>query len=613
MRIATALSKSKGKAKASQAKIEYSGREVSPHSLLLRQVLDAHSIFLLHHGSSLAEMYKRLKRSKFCAALDRFWNKFLRNWDVLLHGSPAVDMFPGLKLAAGGELGIGVGEEEWGSGEREVLEDFTRRTSGLIDVVVSRFGVDSTINKDDSPQNWLGAGLLPTSTDGIIYPGTGKVVKKSLVAISKWMEWMYKQGASTYGVQDNPHAPKRKRRKENTKLQYQGLDAWPKGIPSPLITTANKSLEVATAKAAADHQDVSTEASTSSSTGTDVLMKYMTFGIYGSGWGLPSKSPTPTKPADGTPTGQNESKQKSHTENAGALSAQRSAISHSPEPTPSFLIGFRGNLRDESADATEDDFDDNDDGVTAPKSSNNRISLRTLYVEMDMTSETNDATTTSTKTDRVQVIVYINQPFVFTFLFELNTPTLGYASFYRSIDHQLGPLRKPLLKSTALETLQNRFSNTLSLRTITSVDSKQPIYDLIYDPVNCTIHSTIPSIPDVHNLKAEWSRLDALNVHSQILHTHLITKQSLSASERTAKTARNWWVVWIKFPPGEHWQSKEAFLVRKASDYIEDGSRKSSIGFAKDLANLGSSAGRVAEGIGIDARRYVEGLITMSR
>ena len=563
-------------------------------------------------------MYKRLKRSKFCAALDRFWNKFLRNWDVLLHGNPAIDIFPGLKLAAGGELGIGVGEEEWGSGEREVLEDFTRRTSGLIDVVVSHFGVENTFNKDDLSQHWLGAGSSPTSADGVIYSGTGKVAKNSLVAISKWMEWMYKHGASTYGVQDNPHAPKRRRRNENTKLQYRGLDAWATGIPSPLITTANKSLEVATAKAAADQQSVSTDASTSSSTGTDVLMKYMTFGIYGSGWGLPGRNPTSTKPADqvknGTPIGHDVSKQESNKTNSSALSAAiKSTSSHPPDPTPSFLVGFQGNLRDEDADDTEDDYDESGDGPPVSKSSNNRISLRTLYIEMGKTSETDDVTNTSTKTDRVQVIVYINQPFVFAFLFEVNTPTLSYASFYRSIDHQLGPLRKPLLKSTALETLQNRFSNTLSLKTVTSVDSKQPIYDLIYDPVNSTIHSTIPSIPDVHNLKPEWSRLDALNVHSQILNTHLITKQSLSASERTAKTARSWWVVWIKFPPGEHWQSKEAFLVRKASDYVEEGSRKGSIGFAKDLASLGSSAGRVAEGIGIDARRYVEGLIAMSR
>ena len=59
---------------------------------------------------------------------------------MLLHGNPAVEIFNGLKLAAGGELGIGVGEEDWGSGEREVLEGFIGRTEGLVDLVVARFG-----------------------------------------------------------------------------------------------------------------------------------------------------------------------------------------------------------------------------------------------------------------------------------------------------------------------------------------------------------------------------------------------------------------------------------------------------------------------------------------
>jgi hypothetical protein len=33
---------------------------------------------------------------------------------LLLTGNPIVDIYNGIKLSAGGELGIGVGEEEWG-------------------------------------------------------------------------------------------------------------------------------------------------------------------------------------------------------------------------------------------------------------------------------------------------------------------------------------------------------------------------------------------------------------------------------------------------------------------------------------------------------------------
>jgi hypothetical protein len=102
---------------------EYSSREVSPAPLLLQQILTAYRIFTLHHGPSLSDMYVKLTTDKFSAILDRFWTRFCRNWDVLLHGNPAVDIFGGLKLAAGGELGYGVGEEDWGSGDREVLED----------------------------------------------------------------------------------------------------------------------------------------------------------------------------------------------------------------------------------------------------------------------------------------------------------------------------------------------------------------------------------------------------------------------------------------------------------------------------------------------------------
>ena len=52
--------------------------------------------------------------SSFCSILDKYWLRFASNWDVLLHASPAVDIYNGIKLAGAGELGVGVGEEEWG-------------------------------------------------------------------------------------------------------------------------------------------------------------------------------------------------------------------------------------------------------------------------------------------------------------------------------------------------------------------------------------------------------------------------------------------------------------------------------------------------------------------
>jgi hypothetical protein len=107
-----------------ESHLEYSIREVAPAQLLLQQLLRAQSIFLLHHATKLEELYHRVGRSTLGSLLERYWTGFARSWDVLLHGNPIVDIYNGVKLAAGGELGIGVGEEEWGSGEREVLEDF---------------------------------------------------------------------------------------------------------------------------------------------------------------------------------------------------------------------------------------------------------------------------------------------------------------------------------------------------------------------------------------------------------------------------------------------------------------------------------------------------------
>src|ERR1700748_3035124 len=88
----------------SAPKFVYSAREVTPAALLTEQLERAHSIFLLHTGSSLSHLFNRQGRTKFCSLLDRFWTKFSLSWDVMLHGSPAVDIFGGTKLAAGGEL-----------------------------------------------------------------------------------------------------------------------------------------------------------------------------------------------------------------------------------------------------------------------------------------------------------------------------------------------------------------------------------------------------------------------------------------------------------------------------------------------------------------------------
>ncbi|KAK5127578.1 hypothetical protein LTR85_006918 [Meristemomyces frigidus] len=202
--------------------VEYSSREVSPPALLTQQLLQAHYIFQLHHGPSLTELFVRLQRDKFCNALDRFWARFCRQWDVLLHGNPAADVFSGLKLASGGELGFGVGEEEWGSGEREVLEDLADRTEGLVDLVVSRFGEPATAIASDGstlPEQealpWMGGGIQPIASDGIVFGGTGAIARPSLRNVSLWMRQIYTYGEYAYGVRDNVSRVRHKRRRRN--------------------------------------------------------------------------------------------------------------------------------------------------------------------------------------------------------------------------------------------------------------------------------------------------------------------------------------------------------------------------------------------------------------
>ncbi|KAH9818181.1 Fungal hypothetical protein [Teratosphaeria destructans] len=234
---------------------EYSSREVSPAPLLIQQLLQAHHVFALHHGPSLDDLYVRLPQDKFRRTLDRFWTRFSRSWDVLLHGNPSADIFCGVKVASGGELGVGVGEEEWGSGEREVLEDVVRNTDGLIDLVVSRFGEPPAFETSDYsnlPEHealpWMGSANQPMAADGIVFGGVGALARPSLRNISLWMRQIYSYGEHAYGVRDNPLRETRRRRRRNqlreTSEQANGNDLTPKTSrdldPNGLIQTVQQ-------------------------------------------------------------------------------------------------------------------------------------------------------------------------------------------------------------------------------------------------------------------------------------------------------------------------------------------------------------------------------------
>lgn len=195
-----------------------------------------------------------------------------------------------------------------------------------------------------------------------------------------------------------------------------------------------------------------------------------------------------------------------------------------------------------------------------------------------------------------------------------------------------------------------------------------PIFDLVWDPRTLTLHSSLPNIPDPGTLIAEglssndsidaggWSRIEALNVHSQILSTVAATRRSRSEIERTCKTARGWWVVWMRLPPSQPSapdpsdndgtadsgqrsadsvafntdELREAFLVRRARDADTSQPRTSGRSIASGMwsgMGMGASTTQqrmggkaagwgpkgLAEGIGIDARRYVDELLSLNR
>lgn len=135
--------------------------------------------------------------------------------------------------------------------------------------------------------------------------------------------------------------------------------------------------------------------------------------------------------------------------------------------------------------------------------------------------------------------------------------------------------------------------------------------------------------------------------------------------ERTCKTSRGWWVVWMRLPYQNDNKSndnlgimqsnssrstnyREAYLIRKASDYASAPStsagkfggtdsffqlggnyKRFSFGLGRGGKTAGGSndngtatesglggwmnPGRLAEGIGIDARQYIDGLLSLNR
>ncbi|KAJ4403559.1 hypothetical protein N0V91_006432 [Didymella pomorum] len=704
---------------------EYSSREVSPAALLVQQLVRAHGVFTLHHGWPLEQLFRKHGRAKFCNILNTYWARFCANWDVLLHGSPAVDMFNGLKLAAGGELGMGVGEEEWGSSERDVLEDFARRTEGLVDVVVSRFGEASPppdkkakqeARRDDAPaEPWIGSGGHIAATDGVVFSGVGGLSRASLRDVAHWTESIYHYGDHAYGVRDNPIADRRRRRRrpENASKRKpdppakedrapphdSGTGEAPR-IPPPIVKAVESSLENASkAVDQSEGREPAKEGTMLASLGdTETWMKYMTLG-YGTAWGNKKQAdstdpPAPPPPMD--PRREQSPEAMRYIEPAPDvdLAEEKRRAQVRLENDGYFLVGLKGDMAEADMD------DENDEGDW-----NARIPLRTVYVHQlkkdkpSSLSESDETPSEEThapswnagvklEKSRLRPVVYVHRPFIYTFLFARHTPSLTLATFYRSLHAFFAPLHRSLDRNTAPARVAQRLAaarnhQTTSSSTVQQGPNDMPIYDLVWDPRTLTLHSSLPNIPDPGTLIAEgldskdsvggwggWSRIEALNVHSAILGTVVSTRQSRSEIERTCKTGRGWWVVWMRLPPSQPSPSspsepsqtspsengngsgngdgndgahsgttdsiafntdelREAFLIRRARD-ADTAQPKSGRSIASGMwsgMGMGGSTTQqrmggkaagwgpkgLAEGIGIDARRYVDELLSLNR
>lgn len=644
---------------AQEEQFEYSSREMKPSTLLLGDLLRAHNIFLMHHGSSLSALFVRSKRSKFVALLGRYWDLYVSTWNVMLHGNPAREIFGGINLAASGELGVGVGEEERGSGEREVLEGLVGRIEGLVDLVVSKFGEhepeeDAPETSNDGQSQWLGTGKEPSCEDGAIFLGLGALSKKSLRDVTHWMEDLYTWGEHAYGVIDSPTSTRRNRHRTASKKIEEDPQQPLTAVAEPSTSEVQEEPSEAIQPDGESSSEPAKQPAASDQDGKfNKMASYFKMG-YGTYWNIPG-----TGTVSDTSTGSSQVKgpddAPKQADNPKEPRPKPPVRSPSVEAAGHYLIGLMGEIEEGASDLDENQHSDNN----SETEHNSRTVLRTLHVELESEAEGRPESmivkdfehpasiwTQSqvmgnmvpgynshdlNKAKKLRVVVYVNRPFIFTFLFELRTDSLAWDSLYRSLHYQLAPLKKPLLSSTSYRPEQPSTGSSVS-----------NIFNLVWDPKAITFSSTIPNIPETYETENSWSRADALSTHFHILQIHNVTRAHPNDLERTQKTGRGWWIVWTRLlhrreettgsnlptiqessapsssagsaivsendasqsygTEDENFAAtvdKEIFLIRQASDHK---------GF-QDRA--GEGAGKLAQGIGVDTRRYVEELLSL--
>ncbi|KAL2130472.1 hypothetical protein VTI74DRAFT_6358 [Chaetomium olivicolor] len=674
-----------------QEQYDYTPRDLKPPCLLLSDLLRAHTLFLLHHGSSLTSLFRSApSRAEFVTLLSRFWDRFLPSWNVLLHGNPACAVWGGVKIAASGELGMGVGEEERGSAEREVLEGLVGTVEGLEEVLVGRFGreVVSTgpfgdggkagkkgkgTARWDEEQGWLGTGSEVGAEDGMVFLGVRALSRRSVRAVAAWMEDVYTWGENAYGVVDGQGVSRSRRKRAGGRKasvaqpspagdEMKGHKRGKAEAAEPAVTRETGQGGAATT--GDNHADAAGVG------GMDKMFSYLKLG-YGTYWSLGMSSPAANPDADDEPT----AKPANPDEEPGPQKTAK-------DPNLGyFLVGLVDDDESEHAGSP---------GKAAASAQ------PTLSVELDARPDFDTASdfTSSSPTNpnnpnstTLRPVIYVHRPFIYILLFSPHVSFPPWPELSHTLQTQLQPLHKPLLLSTSYRPPKPNLNPSQA----------SDIYDLIFDPHSLAVHSTIPNIPEPAFVTdstpgvvstttasstspppAVWTRAEALNTHNQIMGMFAGTRGDAAALERTCKTSRGWWVVWNRVPPdprpvdndrdqsqsatsggdsetgegrgsstsnnsynndntGIHKRAadgygrggaaaagKEIFLVRRASDHAGGGGggavsggvsvmRGASRSYVGGAGGWADGASRLAQGIGVDTRRYIEGLLSLNR
>lgn len=569
-----------------------------------------------------------------------------------MHGNPIRSILGGINIAASGELGVGVGEEDRGSGEREVLEGLVGRIDGLVDLVVSKFGEadgggDKSADRDVGEGvtvPWLGTGQDPDAEDGAIFLGVGALTRRSLKDVVHWTEDLYTWGENSYGVIGAPSStPSQKKQKESPPKSPEPREAHaPQPSTSPTAKDSRgggvrkdgneqeeadkkvthdpaEALESPSAPESAQHptNPETTAAEPEAEGHMDKFVSMLKLG-YGTYWSLGGSESKPGSPAP--PDASQSDKPKSP---APADTQKRNNTKKAADESEGyFLIGLKGTVEEHPP---SDSSSDDDDEMSRKPSTH----TRTLHVTIS--SDDDRALTRAS----LRAIVYINRPFIFTFLFRPETPSLSSDALYRSLHYQLSPLRKPLLISTSYRPPRPENTGPAS----SSFQASSSMYDLVWDPRLNSIHSTIPNIPA--GKPTLWTRTEAIATHTHLLG--IFSARKAGDVEKTLKTNKGWWIVWSRVLPsrasvpgtsspsqggrdrsasvsdaddasehakssaddGEEASAKEVFLLRRAGDHAR--------AFSSSLAPRRESVSRLAQGIGVDTRGYVETLLSLGR